>query len=157
MREMNGKPSWWSRKGGLVVHCCCTFAEADECDRWRNCCSCRAGVAFQDDRRSGVRVYSVFAEQSWRMLDTESGACVMKDCKASADTAALGYYTRLCPTGFSPLKIAGQQKWVPVLRYLSEPPGFLKPAETAGRLCLSCWCTQCAAHHLPFCWLSAEE
>ena len=54
-------------------------------------------------------VCSVFTEQIGRMSDTESRGCVMKDCKASADIAALGYYTRLCPTGCSPLKVTRQQ------------------------------------------------
>lgn len=157
---MNVKPSWWARKGGLVVPCCCTFAEADECDIWRSCCNYRAWVAFQEGGRSDTEVCSVFIEQIWRMTDTESRGCVMKDCKASADTAALGYYTRLCPMGCSPWKVTRQQKWIPVLGYPSELPGFLEPAGTPGWLCLPCWCTQCAAHHLPFCtfcWLSAKE
>lgn len=86
------------------------------------------------------------------MPDTES--------KASAHTTSVGYYTRWCPPGCSPLKITRQQKWISVLGYLSEPLGFLEPAGTPGRLCLPFWCTQCAARHLPFCafcWLSAKN
>lgn len=70
------------------------------------------------------------------MLDAENKGHVVKDAgKASADTAALGHYTKLCPIGCSLLKITRQQKKIPVLGYLSEPPGFLEPAGTPRRLC----------------------
>lgn len=56
----------------------------------------------------------------------------MKGWKASLDTAALGHYSRLCPTGGSLLKLIRQQKLIPVLGYPAEPPGFLEHTEAAG-------------------------
>lgn len=53
--KINVKPLRRVRKGGLVVCCYCTFAEADQCDRSR-CCNWRAWVAFPEGWRSDIGV-----------------------------------------------------------------------------------------------------
>lgn len=85
-----------------------------------------ARVAFLEGRRSNTGVCSGFPlEGAWH----RAGAVLRK---ASLDTAAVGHYSRLCPTGCTLLKLIRQQKLIPVLGHPAEPPGFLGHTEAAG-------------------------